>query len=77
MQMAEDWRDYWRKSEETEYGGVIFWIRTEDETTAGEHLPINMDLNDAIILLSKLSKFNSRITDSNLTASAEISNDLI
>ena len=30
MQMAEDWRDYWRKSEETEYGGVIFWIRTED-----------------------------------------------
>ena len=53
MQMAEDWRDYWRKSEETEYGGVIFWIRTEDEATAVDHLPINMGQNDDSLCIGK------------------------
>ena len=53
MQMAEDWANYWRKSDETEYGGVIFWIRTEDEATAVNHLPINMDLNDDSLCIGK------------------------
>ena len=53
MQMAEDYAQYWSKSEETEYGGVIFWIRTEDEATAVNHLPINMDLNDDSLCIGK------------------------
>ena len=53
MQMAEDWKNYWSKSEETEYGGAIFWIRTEDEATAGNHLPINMNFNDDSLCIGK------------------------
>lgn len=53
MQMAEDWKNYWTKSEGTDYGGVIFWIRTEDEVTAADHLPINMNQNDDSLCIGK------------------------
>ena len=53
MQMAEDWKNYWKISDTTDRGGVIFWIRTEDEATAVEHLPINMNQNDDSLCIGK------------------------
>ena len=53
MKKSQDWANYWRVAEEDDHGGVIYWVRTEDENEAIEHMPINMNQNDSSLCISK------------------------
>ena len=57
MQMAEDWANYWKISDETDHGGIIFWIRTEDEATAVEHLPTDNNRSSGSLAISNNKTF--------------------
>lgn len=51
MKKSRDWGNYWKFDDETDNGGVIYWVRIDDDNEASEHMPLNMNQNDSSLCI--------------------------